>query len=74
MSEQNISLPVRGDRIGTIIYESNESNFEGNVVFDNLYTSFPSYYKLELINDIVSVLRNEYERVTEMMAEEGTIQ
>jgi len=74
MSEQNLSLPIRGDRIGTIICESNESNFEGNVVFDSLYTALPSYYKLELINDIVSVLRNEYERVTEMMDDERTTQ
>mgnify|MGYP003125087601 FL=1 len=72
MSEQNLSLPIRGDKIGTIIYEDTVSSFEGNVVFDNEYHSIPNFYKLELINDVISVLRNEYERVNEMMVEERT--
>jgi len=71
MSEQIISLPVIGDKIGTIIYEDTVCTFEGNVVFDNGYHSLPDFYKLELLNDVVSVLTNEYQRVTEAMAEEA---
>tara|TARA_B100001094_G_C18194278_1_gene809516 strand:- start:1068 stop:1325 length:258 start_codon:yes stop_codon:yes gene_type:complete len=70
MSEQNISLPIRGDVVGEIIYESDEINFEGNVIFSNEYGGFPDFYKLELINDVLAVLRNEYERVSEGLSDE----
>jgi hypothetical protein len=72
VSEQIISLPVIGDKIGTIIYEDTVDTFEGNVVFDNGYHSLPDFWKLELLNDVISVLTNEYERVTEAMTDEAS--
>ena len=70
MREQNISLPIRGDQIGTIIYEFDEINFEGNVVFNNTYGSLDHFHRLELINDVMGVLRIEYDRLKEVMRDE----
>lgn len=66
-------LSMVGDPIGTIILRNSEVDVEGNILFSNEYDALPDFYKLELLNDIMSVCRNEYEEVNAVMEEDAEI-
>ena len=63
-------LSMVGDAIGTIILRATELELEGNILFSNQYDGLPHFHKLELLNDIVNVCRNEYEEVNALIEED----
>ena len=71
MPETMSKLSLVGDAIGTIILRATEVELEGNILFCNEYDALPDFYKLELLNDIMSVCRNEYEEVNAVMEEDA---
>lgn len=73
MPQAMSKLSMVGDPIGTIILRNSEVDVEGNILFSNEYDALPDFYKLELLNDIVSVCRNEYEEVNAVMEEDAYI-
>lgn len=73
MPQAMSKLSMVGDPIGTIILRNTEVELEGNILFSNAYDALPDFYKLELLNDIVSVCRNEYEEVNAVMEEDAEI-
>jgi len=73
MPQAMSKLSMVGDPIGTIILRNSEVDVEGNILFSNEYDALPDFYKLELLNDIMSVCRNEYEEVNAVMEEDAEI-
>jgi len=73
MPQAMSKLSMVGDAIGTIILRNSEIDLEGNILFSNEYDALPNFSKLELLNDIVSVCRNEYEEVNAVMEEDAYI-
>ncbi len=73
MPQAMSKLSMVGDAIGTIILRNTEVELEGNILFSNEYDALPHFYKLELLNDIASVCRNEYEEVNALMEEDAEI-
>ena len=70
MPQSQSPLAMVGNPIGSIIVRSSpDSEFEGNIVFSNEYDELGWFDKLELLNDIVSVCRNEYEYVQNVRAD-----
>lgn len=73
MPQAMSKLSMVGDPIGTIILRNSEVDVEGNILFSNHYDGLADFYKLELLNDIMSVCRNEYEEVNAQMEEDAEI-
>ena len=70
MIDDLLSYPLIGDEFGKIICTCCETKFEGNVLLGSKYQELSNFMKLELINDVVSVFRNEYQHVTDLMEDE----
>lgn len=73
MPQTMSKLSMVGDPIGTIILRNTEVELEGNIIFNNEYDALPYFSRLELLNDIMSVCRNEYEEVNALMEEDAEI-
>lgn len=73
MPQTMSKLSMVGDAIGTIILRNTEVELEGNIIFNNEYDALPYFSRLELLNDIMSVCRNEYEEVNALMEEDAYI-